>query len=308
MTSVTIVGSGNNVQADFTVSGCVNITFYSFKLYRGAALISTFNTTGASYTFIGVEVGFSYYVIAEVYVDDTVLCQSATSNTIAIESFCIPANKTDIKFSDLAVFYGLNNFDIRLSGIINPSVGNNIFGKSALPISGVISKTTPNAVSELRGTCGGSPDIFGNPSVGESFFRYIGTVSEGSNFSAGFIKNSSTGIFLLLSPFSFGSVFVVCGGFSNQRSEIMQTNGVAGVETIGPKTIRIGFASSNLQVALTGTIVVRRLSDDAIVASAIINSPVGTNLFIDGYTLNWSNSSNNTKISVIVTVDQGCVV
>lgn len=311
MASVSIVSSSNNIQADFTTTGCINVTFYSFKLYRSGNLISTFNTTGTSHTFIGVEVGFTYYVIAEVYVNVTELCQTATSDNISISSFCIPSNKTDIKFSDLAVFYGLTGLDVKLSGIINPSIGENIFAKSALPISGAISKTTPNAISELRGTCGGTPDIFGNPSSGESFFRYVGAVSEGSNFGVGFNpawSNGTGSLFLQLRPFLPNSLFFVCAGFLSQRPEIRQTNNVIGVETVGPKTIRIGFFTSNLQVALTGSIVVRRLSDNGILASAVINSPAGTNMFLNGYTLTWSNSSNNTKISVIVTVDQGCVV
>jgi hypothetical protein len=296
---------------------CTGTISYDVQLFKDDVLHINFNSSATNHSFVNLLPGI-YYLTIVIYTFDNFdsvgeLCDSGTSASIvlstpAVANYCIPSDRTNIRFSDLAAFYDINNADIRLSGITNPSSGTSIFGRSVLPDTGIISKTTPNAVSELRGTCGGVSDIFRTTSVGDSFFRYTGTVSEGSNFSAGFGINSSTGMFLFLNPSSPNLSFSVCGEFTNQRPEIRQTNGVIGVDDAGSKTIRIVFASSNLKVPLTGTIIVRRLSDNAIVASSIINSPIGANLFVNGYTLNWSNSANNTKISVIVTVDQGCVV
>jgi surface protein len=73
-------------------------------------------------------------------------------------NFCIPSDATNISFSRLARFYNLPLSTILLSGPNNPSVSGSIFGNSVLPLTGTISKTTPNAVSELRGSCGGVMD------------------------------------------------------------------------------------------------------------------------------------------------------
>ena len=112
------------------------------------------------YTFIDLPVG-TFEVVVDAGSGSTEStfsgCDTGSNQatTEATPNFCIPAGATDMSFSRLAEFYGLASTNITLSGPNNPSTGETIFGKSDLPTSGDPSKLRPNAVSELRGTCGG---------------------------------------------------------------------------------------------------------------------------------------------------------
>lgn len=308
MASVSISNSYNNIEVTLDQSGCSGVVYSSYKLYQNGSLYTTFNTTAVYHTFQNVPPGYNYYVIVEIYVAGPTLCQSPTSNTVTVSAYCIPAGQTNMKFSDLAAFYGLNSFDIKLSGVSNPSSGDTIFGKSALPSTGNPSKTTPNAVSELRNTCGGAIDVWGTPPPTYSYFRYTGQLAE--NLKAGFYKDGLNNVSnYVLAPATPPGSFSYCASFANeQRNYIMQSNGTIGVETIGPKVVKVNFTTSSLQLAMTGTITVKRLSDNATLATATVNASPGTNMWNNPYTLSWTNSANDTKIAVIVDVYQNCVV
>jgi hypothetical protein len=155
MASVVIAGIKNDIQCVTQTTPCSSFIFITYKLYQGLSLYTSFSTTAPSYTFNDVPVGFDYYVQIEIYTAGPTLCDSATSNTITLTSYCIPSNATNISFNKLREFYDLNSFDVLLSGPNNPSSGNSIFGKSSLPNTGTPSKTRPNAVSELRSYCNG---------------------------------------------------------------------------------------------------------------------------------------------------------
>jgi hypothetical protein len=452
---------------------------YTYTLKKNGTTVSVIGPTSTiGNTWTGLTDGsYNLEILVEQF-DDTpawILCQYYINITTLIlnTSFCIPSNATNIKFSDLAIHYGVPIGEIRLSGPNNPSTGDNIFGQSGLPASGTISRATPNAVSELRGHCAGGVDNFNgwtvnlqyggetfttalggfvvfinynvvwknittgavqttcplssssvtfnvgvnvitqfqgsslftpspyntrilrsdtvvhttsraatsvgttsnnfvctlsagqtailqimrqeevlgqncdtnmqirqfgsitaanvggtvrpviSPSFQEStfnkeanacttpvattsFFRYTGELAQ--NISAGFKVDGSNGLFYLLNPASPGNSFSLCAGFDNQRQDIRQSNGTIGVETSGSKTIKIGFSTTNLQVTMTVNITVRRLSDNAVVASTSVTRSPGTNLYDTVSTLTWSNAVNNTKIGVTVEVSMPCIV
>jgi hypothetical protein len=450
---------------------------YTYTLKKNGSSFSVVGpttTVGNTWTFL--ETGtYTVEVLVEQF-DDTpawVTCQnyihsgSQNINT----AFCIPSGATNIKFSDLAIHYGVPPGEIRLSGPNNPSTGANIFGQSGLPATGTISRTIANAVSELRNHCGGGVDnfngwtaslkfssssfttalggfvVFGNyvvewknistgavqttcplnsssvtflcsvevispystsllapspysvrilrndtvvhttsrashsvgktsnsfvctlsagqsvifqtmsqeevlggtcdsvmiinmsgeitavnaggtarpavfpnyrsymfvyeanpctaPPATTSYFRYTGKLTE--NFNCGFKVDGSNGLVNTLRPYPSGENFVSCADFINQRSEIIQSNTTASVETAGPKSIKIGFTTLNLQITLTGTVTVRRLSDNVVLATATLNRSPGTNLYSNTTALTWSNAVSNTKIGVEVDVVQACI-
>jgi hypothetical protein len=205
---------------------------------------------------------------------------------------------TTIKYNNHNILLYSNGNNVLLSGTSNPSSGDNIFGKSALPASGSPSKTRPNAVSELRNSCGGNTDLYGTPPGGASYFRYNGTAQ--ADIGTGFKVDGNGGLFYTLDP---GNPWTSCGSFDVQRPDIRQSNGVTGVETAGTKTVKIGFTTSNLQVPLCTLIEVKRLSDNVTLATTGYFSPApGSNLFNVVSTLSWTNSVDNTKIGIIVTV------
>ncbi len=311
MASISIVASSNNIVCTWETSGCSGVVYTALNLYKDSVFYTSFNTTGINHTFTDVPVGSNYYVIANIYTTGPTLCSSPTSNTVSVVSYCIPTGQTNIRFSDLATFYDLNLFDIKLSGTNNPSSGSNIFGRSTLPNTGNPSKTTPNAVSELRNTCGGVTDIYNT--TGNSFVIYTGQTAE--NLTTGFLINSQPSNVLFYSPLFPGNPYVYCGNFIDTKSgsSAYQVNGIADIESSGSKTIRIAFSKNlsktlTLDLALSGTIVVKRLSDNATLTSTNISLNSGVNPYTNSYTLSWSNSSNNTKIGITITVSQVCIV
>lgn len=450
---------------------------YTYTLKRNGTTVSVIGRTSTrGNTWSGLTDGdYTLEILVEQF-DDTpawIVCQNHINPTTLTlnTSFCIPANATNIKFSDLAIHYGVPPGEIRLSGPNNPSTGNNIFGQSGLPATGTISRTIANAVSELRNHCGGVVDnfngwtaslkfsgssfttalgglvVFNNyvvewknistgavqttcplnsssvtfscnvevlspysttflapspysvrvlragtvvhttsrasHSVGKtsnsfvctlsagqeaifqlmsqeevtggtcdsvmainmfgeitavsaggtsrpavfpnyreftfiyeanpctapvattSYFRYSGNLTE--NFNCGFKVDGNTGIFYSLSPYSPGQSFASCANFETQRPESRQSNTTASVETSGSKSIKICFTTTNLQITLTGTVIVRRLSDNVVLASANISRSSGTNLYTTSTGLTWSNAVNNTKIGIEVDVSQPCI-
>jgi hypothetical protein len=301
MASVSIVNSFDSIQITVDFTGCSGVLFVTHKLYQNSSLYTSFSTTGPNHTFVNVPVGFDYYVISDIYVTGPTLCESPTSNTVTITSYCIPAGQTNIKLSLLADFYSLPSFDILLSGPNNPSSGNSIFGKSALPSSGSPSKTRPNSISELRNTCGGARDVFANFQSAESYFNYKGTIGEFLN--CGFKVDGINGLFYTLESYPPFSDNLFCTLFDKTRNEIRQSNGVIGVDTIGTKTLKIGFTETNTIYQLTGTVTVKRLSDNTTLTSTSFNHPAGSNLYTTLVTVSWTNSVT-TKVAVIVDVDQ----
>lgn len=166
MPAVSITASLNDITATVTsTSPCSGIVFISYKLYQNGSLYLTSNVNNTTLTFNDVPLGFDYYVIIDIYTSGPTYCDTATSNTVTIFSYCIPSGQTNIRFSKLASFYELNTSNLVLSGTNNPSSGANIFGRSALPNTGSPSKTRPNSISELRNTCGGIVDSFGQSIV-----------------------------------------------------------------------------------------------------------------------------------------------
>jgi hypothetical protein len=149
-----VTTGATSIRADWDAGTCSPILYTIVRLYSNGSLIDTFtiNSPPRSYSNLA---NASYYVTVTGYTTNDVMCDSGTSNTVTITSQCIPVDATNVSFSTLAKFYGLEPNPILLSGPSNPSTGDNIFGKSALPNTGTISKTIPNAVSELRNSCGG---------------------------------------------------------------------------------------------------------------------------------------------------------
>lgn len=156
MPAVSITAYTNDITATVTsTSPCSGIVFISYKLYQNGSLYLTSNVNNTTLTFNDVPVGFNYYVIIDIYTSGPTFCDTATSNTVTITSYCIPSNATDVTMSKLARFYNLSVSNILLSGPNNPSTGGSLIGNSDLPNTGTPSKTRPNSISELRGRCGG---------------------------------------------------------------------------------------------------------------------------------------------------------
>lgn len=150
---------------------------YIYRLFKDNVIYNTFGPTfdiGRTYTNlppgsynITIESQYEAFGTGTGYVEcftyDTTF---DFSNIVIQQSFCIPSNATNLSMSNLAKFYGLDLNQILLSGPNNPSTSGSLFGNSDLPNSGTISKTRPNAMSELRGSCGGFYDynnIISNP-------------------------------------------------------------------------------------------------------------------------------------------------
>lgn len=156
MASVVITSAKNDIFCSTQTTPCGSFIYITYKLYQGGSLYSTFNTTAPSYSFNDVPLGFNYYVVIEIYNAGPTLCDSATSNTVTLTSYCIPSGANDLSFGKLKEFYDLYSYDVKLSGTNDPSTSGSIFGNSDLPNSGSPSKLRPNAVSELRNRCGGA--------------------------------------------------------------------------------------------------------------------------------------------------------
>jgi hypothetical protein len=157
MPAVSITASTNNITATVTsTSPCSGIIFITYKLYQNGSLYLTSSVNDTTLTFNNVPVGFDYYVIIDIFTSGPTFCDTATSNTVTIINYCIPNDATNISMSKLGIFYGLTLTNLLLSGPNDPSTAGSIFGNSDLPNTGSPSKTRPNAVSELRGRCGGS--------------------------------------------------------------------------------------------------------------------------------------------------------
>lgn len=445
---------------------------YTYTLKEGATTIATFGPSDfIGHNFEGLANGtYTVEVLLEIDTGIWSFCRTYIHpDSLTISLFCIPLAATNVRFSDLAVHYGVTPGEIRLSGPNNPSTGDNIFGKTLLPASGTISRARPNAVSELRDHCGGIVDNFNqwtvtlkylgssfttefggitetydwgiewrnistgvtqntcpsnnssvtflckanvinnwtiplppNPyqvvvkrsetvvhttsrssdTLGETSNSFVCTLSSGQtatisisrqvevtqgcdeiltiNLSAlvtsstinsvsnpvgfpdsatvgfikegdpcvtpptttsyvrytgrlteelrcGFKKDGNDGIFNTLTPHASAGSFTSCTYFESEREQAIQSNTTASVETIGAKSIKIGFTSLRSSITLTGTVTVKRLSDNVVVASASINKPPGTNLFTSTTDLTWSNAAADTKIGIEVDVDQSCI-
>lgn len=156
MPAVSITSYTNDITATVTsTSPCSGIVFITYKLYQNGSLYLTSSVNNTTLTFNDVPVGFDYYVIIDIYTTGPTFCDTATSNTVTITSFCIPTGATDISMLKLANFYNLTVSNVLLSGPNNPSTTGSVFGNSDLPNTGSPSKTRPNSMSELRGRCGG---------------------------------------------------------------------------------------------------------------------------------------------------------
>lgn len=286
--------------------GCLGETIETFyRLWKDDVLYDSSTISSFSKSWTNVPTG-NYYLEVNIIVDGSP-CDSGSSVTVHSGNYCIPSNQTNIRFSELADFYDLPPTDIKLSGANNPSTGNNIFGKSALPASGTISRLTPNAVSELRGSCGGAIDAFGEPVAGDSYFRFYGQIAE--DIGCGFKDDGvSNGLYYVLWTYDKATEsFQYCASFDEQRGDIRQSNGTIGVDTVGSKTIKIGFTTLSSQLQLSGSVTVRRISDNAVLASANFNFPAGTNLYNNVTSVSWNNSVP-TKVAVIVNATQQCIV
>lgn len=168
MSTITI--NFTNGQQDIEVgwnifsSNCINPVQYILTLRRdgnsiGTEVFDDTNNTGSWY-FSNVGLGVfqaQFTVLSQDPFDPSAPlqpCDSVFSNTIvnAVQD-CIPLGTTNLSFSLLSDFYNLPQSNVLLSGPNNPSTGDSIFGRSSLPATGAISRTRPNAVSELRGDC-----------------------------------------------------------------------------------------------------------------------------------------------------------
>lgn len=156
MPAVSITAYTNDITATVTsTSPCSGIVFITYKLYQNGTLYLTSSVNNTTLTFNDVPVGFDYYVIIDIYTTGPTFCDTATSNTVTITSFCIPTGATNMNMEKLARFYNLTVSNVLLSGPNDPSTTGSIFGNSDLPNTGSTSKTRPNSISELRGRCGG---------------------------------------------------------------------------------------------------------------------------------------------------------
>jgi hypothetical protein len=156
MPAVSITAYTNDITATVTsTSPCSGIVFITYKLYQNGSLYTTSNVNNTTLTFNDVPVGFDYYVIIDIYTTGPTFCDTATSNTVTITSFCIPTGATNMSMEKLARFYNITVSNVLLSGPNDPSTTGSIFGNSDLPNTGSPSKTRPNSISELRGRCGG---------------------------------------------------------------------------------------------------------------------------------------------------------
>lgn len=156
MPAISITAYTNDITATVTsTSPCSGIVFISYKLYQNGSLYLTSNVNNTTLAFNDVPVGFDYYVIIDIYTSGPTYCDTATSNTVTITSYCLPSGATNISMKKLARFYNLSVTNIQLSGTSNPSSSGTIIGNSDLPSSGDPSKARPNSLGELRSRCAG---------------------------------------------------------------------------------------------------------------------------------------------------------
>lgn len=145
---------------DMAKCGSSELYKYIISLKEGASTIDEIIAyTSGSHTFFTVPSGQYQVQITSEYEDSEtwIHCHTSLSDNFTVTPlyYCIPSDATDISFSKLATFYSLSSTNISLSGPDDPSSGETIFAKSDLPLTGSPSKSRPNAVSELRGDCGG---------------------------------------------------------------------------------------------------------------------------------------------------------
>jgi|GEM_PF-6338898 thiol-disulfide isomerase/thioredoxin len=141
------------LNGSWSQGNCSGSVTYDVQLFKDNVLYINFNTTSTGYGFSSLPSG-SYYLTIVAYSFGE-LCDTGTSRSVIMGNYCIPIDAINISFSKLASFYGLTVTDIKLSGVNNPSTSESIFGRSNLPNTGINSKSRPNSISELRGTCGG---------------------------------------------------------------------------------------------------------------------------------------------------------
>lgn len=311
-----IIGNNTGVRGTWNGGDCSSgVSYYDGVLYRDGLVYETFNTTSTTRDFLNVGNGSFLLEIYATYNGNP--CDVGESNilTIFLGNYCIPSSQTNLKFSDLRTFYGQNNIastNIRLSGISNPAEVGTIFGESDLPLTGTNSKTRPNAVSELRGSCGGVVDTF--TTTANSVVKYSGRLAETLNVQTGFLIDSQPSNILFYTPLYSGDPYQICGFFEDTQpgSNIILTNGTYDVESTGSKTIRIAFSINSsktltLALALSGNITVKNLGTNATVASTTISLAAGQNPYTNSYQLSWTNSGT-TKIGVFINVQQTCIV
>jgi hypothetical protein len=125
---------------------------YSYTLYKDGSSYDSGTTTNISRTWTNLPTGAYYLTVTGIINGSN--CDSGTSVEILVNNYCLPASG-ELTMGKLADFYGLSKNNTLLSGTSNPSAIGSIFGNSDLPSTGTISKTRPNAISELYSRCGG---------------------------------------------------------------------------------------------------------------------------------------------------------
>lgn len=156
--SIAFNGSGG-IDASWSGGNCAPLSFYNVILLKDGDVFATFsdNPPSGGTTFNNVGEGAFIVNVAafsqDIFTGDFFQCDLGQSNTLT--RFCIPSNATDVSMRRLSRFYNVPISNIQLSGPNNPSTSGSIFGNSDLPNTGNPSKTRPNAISELRGRCGG---------------------------------------------------------------------------------------------------------------------------------------------------------
>jgi hypothetical protein len=125
---------------------------YSYNLFKDGSSYDSGTTTNISRSWTNLPTG-SYYLTVTGVINGS-NCDSGTSIEILVNNYCLPSTG-QLSMGKLADFYGLSRNNTLLSGTSNPSAIGSIFGNSDLPSTGTISKTRPNAISELYSRCGG---------------------------------------------------------------------------------------------------------------------------------------------------------
>lgn len=269
MASVTITALKNDIRCITQTTPCSSYIFITYKLYQGLSLYTTFSTTAPSYTFNDVPVGFDYYVQIEVYNAGPTLCDSATSNTVTLTSYCIPSNATDVTFNKLKDFYDLNSFDVLLSGPNNPSTAGSIFGNSGLPTTGTVSKTRPNAVSELRGACGG----------------VIPWESNIHEIAVAVVTSDST--------------TVTAEVRDNSSNVLWESLGISGVTSCNLSQQKVNFNMTDTDSKYTVTITKSGSIIGTLYMAIIRSDPSGTAIYSNTFSVNTSNSYSQTTVNTL---------
>jgi hypothetical protein len=155
MASLTIFNTNDTLSVSITSTSCSNPLYATYVLYKNGISYQTgtISATGGTLGQHGLGV---YSIDVTIFEGDPAFpCDTGFAEGAQIDVIleCIPSGQTNMSFSTLADFYNLDTAELLLSGPNNPASGATIFGLSGLPSTGTISKTRPNAVSELRGDC-----------------------------------------------------------------------------------------------------------------------------------------------------------